>query len=380
MKILIQLVSDQSMPNLLATMALKPDKIIHCCTDHMVGRHEHLQRAYRTAGLKIPVTVASLSPRAGIGEVNRLVRRIIDENPTVRCVMNFTGGTKLMAIGGFSAAMQEHMDSIYVDTHNGMFLDGGTGKGVGDLFPDGDMSLAQVTRQLRVDTVAVSNGCERVTNGATWKPLVPFVTHLLHDPALEQKCHNVADGLLKDLKRRRAGRNQSNTLILENPLPLTMDFAKTGIRAHIFERRNGSIYLSPESPIGDALDALTFLQGCWWEVAVMNHLNEQGLFRDLRWSVDVGARENSTDMEEDIVGIDGVNLLYVSCKRGGYRAGLSRILEEVDASARRIGGSHSHKILAVYLPLTGTHGQRLLRRAKELRIEILSQNEVRNDR
>ena len=109
----------------------------------------------------------------------------------------------------------------------------------------------------------------------------------------------------------------------------------------------------------------------------MRYFAKQGCYRDLRWSVDAGSRDGtSTDMEEDILGIDGVNLLYVSCKRGGDKARLSRILEDVNSSARRLGGKFAHKVLAVFCDLQGMQRKRLENRCRELRIELLDRATV----
>jgi hypothetical protein len=81
-------------------------------------------------------------------------------------------------------------------------------------------------------------------------------------------------------------------------------------------------------------------------------------------------------MEEDILGVHGVNLLYVSCKRGGSGAKLARLLEEVAASAERIGGSHSMKLLAVYKRPYGRFAERIYKRADELRICIVSRDDL----
>jgi hypothetical protein len=68
----------------------------------------------------------------------------------------------------------------------------------------------------------------------------------------------------------------------------------------------------------------------------------------------VGSRGGGgTNMEEDILGMDDVNLLYVSRKRGGAGERLSRAIEDVNSSGRRIGGSHARKIFAVCLPTEG---------------------------
>ena len=109
----------------------------------------------------------------------------------------------------------------------------------------------------------------------------------------------------------------------------------------------------------------------------MRYLSKRNRYRDLRWSVDAGSRfGSSTDMEEDILGVDGVNLLYVSCKRGGDKAKLSRVLEDVNSSARRLGGKFAHKMLAVFVDLQGMQRTRLVNRCKELHIELLDRAAV----
>ena len=43
---LIQIISEETMPNLLAAMAIKPERIIHLRTSSMVAASKALKRAY----------------------------------------------------------------------------------------------------------------------------------------------------------------------------------------------------------------------------------------------------------------------------------------------------------------------------------------------
>lgn len=121
---------------------------------------------------------------------------------------------------------------------------------------------------------------------------------------------------------------------------------------------------------------LGFLSGGWWEVAVLDAAKRSGLFRDLRWSVECGERGPSGSLEEDIVGLDGAQLVYVSCKRGGQRSRLFPLLEELDARARRMGGRFVRKYLAIYLMPFGGTATALRRRADELDIRLIGPSEV----
>lgn len=77
--------------------------------------------------------------------------------------------------------------------------------------------------------------------------------------------------------------------------------------------------------------------------------------------------------------MDDVNLLYVSRKRGGAGERLSRAIEDVNSSGRRIGGSHARKIFAVCLPLKGLLKNRVKNRCGELNIEFLDRDAVRRE-
>ncbi len=101
-----------------------------------------------------------------------------------------------------------------------------------------------------------------------------------------------------------------------------------------------------------------------------------GHFRDLRWSAFVGER-SGPDTEEDVLGVDGVELLYINCKRGGPKARLLPLLEEVRARAATIGGSFNRRFLAILMPPQGKTATNLQQQANRLGIRIVTGNDVR---
>ncbi len=392
---LIQIISEETMPNLLAAMAIKPERIIHLRTSSMVAASKALKRAYAWVCPETVVTFVGIGDSPGMVETNEVVLRTIAgcENP----VVNITGGTKLMSIGAYAAVSRRKVPSVYVDTASGMFVDGLSGGDFASLFPDGT-EIARVGCQLTVDAVATANGVERVSDGKRWDGYAALADFLLRDPAAEQKCHKAVidrvNGEPRDFSQAQAYFKKQ----YERPLKIPDPVGALGARAGLLEKRNGG-YCPASSwlkkllgfnlnggkfpghmlfeAIGEARWPFSFFNGNWWEIAVMRYLAEQSRYRDLRWSVDAGSRGGaSTDMEEDILGIDGVNLLYVSCKRGGERAKLSRVLEDVNSSAKRIGGKFAHKMLAVYVDLQGAQATRLRNRCRDLRIDLLDRNTV----
>ena len=394
---LIQLVSAQAMPNLLASMALRPKKIIHCCTPSMQKQSQHLTNAYKSVGLQSSVYTERLSAMPQVAELKGLVEKLAQESE-LPLVLNFTGGTKLMSLGAFVGALQKKIRSLYVDTVDGIFVDGQSAPGFVDLFEGGDISLSQVKRQLTVHALAVANGCERATNGKKWTPYRELAELLILDEALEKRCHEKADKLLKKEPRNFEKAKDFWKATVRNPVNFSDPVLELGALSGFFEERDGEYFI--HSQIADRLKELrgkpaptiyqnvysdlrfpfSFFQGMWWEIAVMDYLDKKGIYRDLRWSVEVGSRSGSgTDMEEDILGVDDVNLLYVSCKRGGARTQISRTIENVNSSAQRIGGSFSKKIFAVCLPLSGQLKSRVKNRCRELGITLLDRNELLKD-
>lgn len=397
MKTLVQIVSRQTMPNLLAAMAVRPERIVHVCTPAMKVTSGNLVRAYADSGLRVRIVERDVAVHSAMSEMFECVKGVAAEFPDA--VVNFTGGTKLMSIGAYGAATSCKLPSFYVDTEMGRFLDGRTGAGIGGVFPKDNLDIMQVSRQLKVHTIANANGIERVTGGRPWRKYAKLAGVLLRNPKVEQKCHDFASKAVNKAPRKYAEQKEWWSERYSNPIDLPGDVCRAAVEAGLFEEENGAFYASqehsrklanldlnrpcPPPVIFEAFEAaawpFAFFNGNWWEIAVMDFLVKSGKHHDLAWSVYAGSRrDDSTDMEEDILGVDGVNLLYVSCKRGGDKSKLSRVIEDVNSSSKRIGGEFAKKVLAVYVPPTGKQRGRLVNRCKELGIHLLEADEVRN--
>ncbi len=395
MKTLIQLVSEQTMQNLLPAMALKPECIVHLCTPRMKHVSEALVRAYKAAGVDAQVRSVPLGDMPGLQDTAAAIRSVFGdcESP----IVNFTGGTKLMSIAAYASASVAKVPSLYVDTASGRFVDGGTASGLSAALPGGGFGLEPVMRRLSVSTIAIANGVERVTGGKAWRPYAPLARLLVAEPKLEQRCFDAVSGPLGKMPRDFVLRRKWIADFYANPFPgLPEAVVRAGTECGLLALRGTVAFPNPifakelfslpddTNPwrlvpaLEEAATPLSFLQGVWWEVAVADHFDRNGQCRDIRWSVTAGSRgADSTDMEEDVLAVSGANLLYVSCKRGGQREKLSRFLEETESGARRIGGSFARKVFAVFLPQKGLVRNRILNRSRELRIEFLDGETVR---
>jgi hypothetical protein len=392
---LIQLISEQTMQNLLPVLRLKPTRLIHLATPKTAARSHFIVEAARQAGLQPAVELVTLSTMPAMPETfNATKTAILDARDKGEVpVVNFTGGTKLISIGAYAAAL--HKDhraiSLYVATEDALFVDGRTAEGLTELLDD-DFSFTPLRASLTVNTLAVAHGRQRVTGGRDWRPFLPLAQHLLGHPDQEQTTHDaITKGLfggkpeprtpadwLPVLARHIVLPDEVTRLAVSAGLVQTDSSGKTTLtRATEAElQRLADSYVPDFNPayfraISPIQQALGFLTGGWWEVVVADAAERSGAFRDIRWSAQVGER-GGADLEEDVLALDGVQIVSICCKRGGARDRLLPLLEEMNARARSMGGSFTRRFLAIYLPLRGAVARNLERRANELGVVVLN--------
>jgi hypothetical protein len=393
---LIQLVSEQTIQNLLPALRLRPARLVHLVTPRTARRSANIENAARAAGLAPHVETIPLSAMPGIqetfGVVNEAITRATGEGG--KCVVNFTGGTKLMSIGAYAAARTHHVPSLYVDTADSMFMDGGTSAEMGELL-EGDWSFTPLRKDLRVDVLSIANGVQRVTNGRDWRPYLPLALHIFDNGEEEENLHQAIHGQSGLVPGGKEPRTPEGWIeLLEQPLDISARVGELAAEAGLLRGGpDGKFFLPdqtrsalellaaipdyrPDTRYFRAVEplqqALGFLAGAWWEIIVADAMHRSGQVRDLRWSVQAGERGGGANQEEDLLGISGVELVYVSCKRTSDRSRLISLLDEIKSRASALGGNFNRKFLAVRHPPTGRAWENLLGRAEERGIQIIT--------
>lgn len=398
---LIQLISEQTMQNLVPLLALKPARVVHLTTPKTAARSAQIVEAARQANVTTELEHIRLSEMPSIPETSLAVLRAIEvvraanETP----VVNFTGGTKLMSIGAYEAAKQAGVISLYVDTDHQQFLDGHSGPKLNTVLGD-DFSFTPLQKAFTVNAIAVANGRQRVTGGRDWKPFMPLASHLLQSGADEAFTWQALHGPGGICPNAREPRRATDWLpLLDRPLSLPPRVGELALIAGLLRSDGAKLFLPDTArakleelartarpfpqdyfaAVRPIQFTLAFLSGGWWEVAVADAAQRSGQFRDLRWSVNVGERQGGFDPEEDIVGVDGVQIAFFSCKRGGLKARLVPLLDELDNRASSMGGRFSRRFLAVYQSPVGQNAANLQKRAKELNgIQIITPQDLKN--
>lgn len=362
---LIQIVSEQTLQNVLPAMAIPAARVVMLYTVKVAGRMQPIENAIRAAGVTCEFVRHRLPDLMTVREMTAFARREVSDlrKAAFYPIVNFTGGTKIMSAGAYAAAILEKVPSLYVDTEHERFLDGETAPGLSDLLPAEGFSV--ITSKLTVDLIALANGARLTDGSRDWRPFLPLAKIV---QAHEADCWAVffgREGFFPGGDMKGPSRHA------RQPVRLPEDVAREAIRAGILVADGAGAQLPQQTQKIE--QAAAFFTGVWWEVLVANWLDSSGRYSDIRWSVTAQA---GTRMEEDVLAVEGVQLLYVCCKRGGAKAKLSRLLEEIDASARRLGGAFVRKLLAVYMPPTGLLYKNLERRARQLGIQIVTGSEI----
>jgi hypothetical protein len=384
---LIQIVSEEAMPSLLPVLAFKPNWVIHIVTSSFEHQSRQIMRAADSVGAAPPPNCYEeivFKDMPSMAEIHQAVTNAIKacQQKHLQPVLNFTGGTKLMSIGAFQAAQKEGVTSFYVDGEHRRFLDGASGPAVGDFLKTG-LSLDPLAAQLSVQMILVAHGCEWQSRSQKVNaPLVALARHLLLNPVEEEAAFRAMagkGGALAKFKaiRSAAGWRDAEKVKFDLPEPL----AKVAEAAEMIIRDGSQARLRgcPHSKKEHGLclqKQYQFFEGTWWELAVAEAIRQCGAFVDVQSNISI-AKGGKSPLEEDVLAVQGLQLAYFSCKRGNAGK-LHRHLEEVEASARRLGGKFARKYLAVcHLP--GDMRGDLQKRAAQLHIKILEPCDLKDD-
>lgn len=384
---LIQLVSEQTMQNVLPALAMEPRSVVLLHTSRTARQCQWIAAALRKAGLEFEPRMIPLTEMPDSRETAARIRETIGEavSSGFDPLVNFTGGTKLMSIGAFAATLGAKCPSFYVDTEHRKFIDGGHVP-AHPIMADPWELLPKAEAKLSVDVICAAHGIEQISAGRDPSPYLELAEHLRRVPLEEAACH----AAVKNLKTSRIKPADALDLI-DRPLgSLPSRAADLAASAGLIEKQGKDWHLPSSSraalkrfadgdrwsdiaefhrALAPLQESQSMLAGGWWEVCVWEAARQSGRFRDLRWSVQLGAP--SVAVEEDILAVDGFNLAIMSCKRGGEGGRLRRALEEFETAARHVGGAFASKFFCVAQPIAHRHFAAIQEEAAAARIHLI---------
>ena len=113
MKTLINLISGQTIPNLIAQKYIKPDKTILLYSKGSIKQKDN----YKNVITQSDIEEYQVEAFDFFG-ISKCIEKIIDQYKRNDIILNFTCGTKIMSLASFEVFRNTGHLSIYIDSEN----------------------------------------------------------------------------------------------------------------------------------------------------------------------------------------------------------------------------------------------------------------------
>lgn len=403
-KILIQLVGEQTLPNIYPILSICPDRVVNVFTAQTESQHSKIATWCGKYGRKYgvqttfaqydPIGISMLDIQRGISGILQNELSKIQDSDDVLLILNMTGGTKLMSACAMSHCMQipsifpqkdklkisitylnpAHMDMEFV--YGGKLKDDVMVRSVSDI----KLSVREII-EAGGDTVVVSahrnwDKCYAAANAIRQiaKSGVFFsMENIEYNKDMKMLDVSMSSLLKKSnaewYEKGKQAMKQLSQKAQEN------EDIRQGFEVCGLEAKDGDFYFSDklkkkinqlaaqlhisdtryferkrtEKEIRSKIQsAMNFFVGGWWEVIVANAYKMQNPTSEVLWSVETAsAKDRLHPVETDIIASDGKTLCCISCKRGVH-ANVTQELEQHCARTAMLAGIIHNRIIAVY--------------------------------
>ncbi|MBX2929801.1 MAG: DUF1887 family protein [Saprospiraceae bacterium] len=385
---LLQLLSNQTLQNLLPIIALQPERVLSVASrGGFLNTSDMIKRAYDKLREKhgdlrevefLPYKeTASQTP--DVQEAQEVALKYANQYPDL-CV-NFTGATKMMSIGAYLVAKDKGLPTYYCDTQSGWIVAGGTGTeqeqiDIGSIFDklDVEVILEAYGKSLGKHWRSQPRTDAEIAFGKTAFSLVQGQQYYFH-----RFIHSV---------RKSA---EPGTPLPVAPNAAVEAFLHQALALGYLERNASGAYILPFREVYKDAKAkndhkdhmLAHLDGFPFEYYVYDLVRHS-----TRYAAPLSNVEPVGDPisfgEVDIICVDKKDkgLACISCKGSNLGAQKLEHLESFVQRANTLGGSFSKKILCVASEYFGKKGgpdykQLLTEKCKSLKIELLIGSDIR---
>lgn len=342
MSTLISLVGHENMPNIIAAIALKPDRLAFLVTEAFAETsYPHLCNLLRK---KLPKLNAIWDYHVDAYSIESAKRAcgkaIIESGQDV--TVNITGGTKLMSIGAYQAALEHNCPAIYVETNQRKILYQHNPDGVDDIpFP---------AKALRIDDCLAAQG---KTSRAS-RSYTAFELRSARQLALRARAMNQLATKIRSAANRRFRHIQWNNISGEVRNLIDMLDSQSLIQIATSHGRYRKFSVSS--------DFEQWLGGRWLEAYVYDTAVLCG-FDDVQTGVEIFFGSTRVGNELDVLIEHNTRLTIISCKTGRMDA---NHLSELVTLADEAGGLFANAIV-----VTSTDpGPVFKKRAQILKIKV----------
>jgi hypothetical protein len=402
---LLQLAGSQAWPNLLPILALKPTTVTFLTSadpkEEYRCRITAIQNACRALG--VDFTLKSLSTTTGNPTIEQCRKALGGITPD--CI-NLTGGTKPMSIAAYDLARHAEIPAFYLDTRRKpdpveivSVTDAGFVRPENWNLPD---IVARITVPIALKAHGFPVPDHFKSPPENWTKFSIQAAAIRSEAGADREIAKSIGQLRQQLMGNDSAMPKKAQLrrVLQIPISAAVGspwqrYLTAASDAEIIEACSSpsadhqEFFLLREDPVTTQADALrsmandTFklLEGIWFELALLHHLQQKSSFSDIRWSVEADHLQDaaaSSRGETDLVAFNAQQLLlhFISCKTSGPHGSALDHIQGLRRRATKEGGQFSKAELWIFRPKSDDHRRDLEShcKAQDVGLRIFTEN------
>lgn len=357
--VLIQNVSDQCIPNLVAAKTYQPQRIIWIYTPEKENILKRLQQAVH--GVRQEAWQVNARDSQDLASV--LGQRFFNLKANGKVVYHLTSGTKSMALQGMYALMkQTHVDAVgVVMDPQSQHFDAVLPKAANNQTPCESLGFTEILRvhgssrkdKSGRDMKSLVQHYDKLSSLRLLNPLLMRETQHFDVCSKEQAAKN--QGFFFSRKKAALGKNTQKALELTQSIGAIQD-----LRIQGNQFRFTSVFVD---------DAIAYIRNIWmedWVSAVLEKHND-GQWKGGYSGIRVSLKQYNNYQEFDFLGARKNHLVYWSCKN--TKEVKSGQLFEIDALKDEVGGRDFHIAGLVH---TADVKEGLKQKAKRLGLHLVN--------
>lgn len=325
------LVSEQTIPNILPALQLKPDLVYLISTIDQAAKGVIIADFLRSKGINCEQK-ENFDPYDVISITEKL-KELTDARPDDSFVLNVTGGTKLMALAAYSVFNKPGREIFYCNT---------LGNSIKYLYPF--VEDIPLNSELNVPSFLAACGYK-----------MSHDSKVVLTPEKTVFFKLVRNGSIKNIHRLFE-------VLRKSPANYESLLKETGF-GHFEFKRNGKLFtLSSQKHFLELTATKKFFDGfwleeyCYWYSKTILGLNPLS-------SVNISSKEGTMN-EVDLMFVHNSRLYLVSCKSGDFD---KKDLVEIESLKSLAGGTFGKAFMISLNP----YSPAIITRAKQLKIKLL---------
>jgi len=398
---LLQLTGGQPWPNFLPILALKPSKVTFLISADPKGIYqksiEAIQAALKEQGVSFDlISIKTHTENPSIQDCREILAMV---NPDI---VNITGGTKPMSIAAYLMAQQSKIPSFYLDTRRSSCeafeLTDTSEKNVefaplGELANSIDVRTALMAQGFAVpesfaipsaEDLAFSKQAAQIRRDSEANKRIGNYIFNLREQFVNLARNKLFEkGKLRSALKQsfvaEAGTSEYEYFVAasENELVTQMD-SETDFRLTSLDPDDSSIGSKTLRSV--ASHNFKLLEGVWFELALLDHLQQQSCYSDICWSVESESENSDSIGETDLVAFnkETLTLHFISCKVSGPHGSSLDHIQGLRRRATKEGGRFSKAELWIFAPKSEASKEDLEKHCKEQNVllRVLSEELV----